>query len=246
MAERIGEYTITLSSRPTVWSSAAVVGKKEGEGPLGNVFDAVFTDVTMGESSWEKAESALQKHAFAHALNKAGIAPSQVQCVFAGDLLNQCVASAFGIRDNGVPLLGQYGACSTMAQTLAMAAVFVDSGAMDLCAAMTSSHFCSAERQFRFPLTYGGQRTPTAQWTATAAGCAIVGLGSKGAHIRDVCVGRVIDLGITDANNMGAAMAPADGILTPYESKITLATITRHTILQTTLPPKGRDKAYLT
>ena len=150
-----------------------------------------------------------QKEALAHALNKAGIAPSQLQFLFAGDLLNQCTASAFGLRESGVPLLGQYGACSTMAQTLSMAAVFVDSGAADLCAALTSSHFCSAERQFRYPLAYGGQRTPTAQWTATAAGCAIVGMGGKGAHIREICAGRVMDLGITDANNMGAAMAPA-------------------------------------
>lgn len=209
MAERIGEYTISLSSRPTVWSSAAVVGKKEGEGPLGKLFDAVFDDVTMGMPSWEKAESAFQKEAFSRALDKAGISPSQLQCLFAGDLLDQCTASAFSVRDSGVPLLGQYGACSTMAQTLAMASVFVDSGAADLCAALTSSHFCSAERQFRFPLTYGGQRTPSAQWTATAAGCAVVGLGGKGAHIRDICVGRIVDLGITDANNMGAAMAPA-------------------------------------
>ncbi len=209
MAERIGEYTVSLSSRPTVWSSAAVGGKKEGDGPMGAYFDAIFEDAYVGEASWEKAESALQKQAFAHALNKAGLAPSQIQYLFAGDLLDQCTASAFGMREHGVPLLGQYGACSTMAQTLAMASVFVDSGAADLCAALTSSHFCSAERQFRFPLSYGGQRTPTAQWTATASGCAVVGMGGKGAHIREVCVGRIVDMGITDANNMGAAMAPA-------------------------------------
>ena len=209
MAERIGEFTVSLSSRPTVWSSAAVVGKKEGNGPLGHYFDAIYEDTRMGLDSWEKAESAFQKSALSYALNKAGIAPSQLQFLFAGDLLNQCTASAFGLRESGVPLLGQYGACSTMAQTLAMAAIFVDSGAADLCAAVTSSHFCSAERQFRYPLSYGGQRTPTAQWTATAAGCAIVGMGGKGAHIREVCAGRVVDMGITDANNMGAAMAPA-------------------------------------
>ncbi len=209
MAERIGDFTVSLSSRPTVWSSAAIGGKKEGEGPLGKHFDAIFDDTRMGQDSWEKAESVFQKEALSHALNKAGIAPSQLQFVFAGDLLNQCTASAFGLRESGVPLLGQYGACSTMAQTLAMAAVFVDSGAADLCAAVTSSHFCSAERQFRYPLAYGGQRTPTAQWTATAGGCAIVGMGGKGAHIREICAGRVVDLGITDANNMGAAMAPA-------------------------------------
>ncbi len=209
MAERVGEFTVSLSARPTVWSSAAVVGKKEGEGPMATYFDVIETDTRLGQDSWEKAESMFQKEAFACALNKAGLAPSQLQYLFAGDLLNQCTASAFGLRESGVPLLGQYGACSTMAQTLAMAAIFVDSGAADLCAAVTSSHFCSAERQFRYPLAYGGQRTPTAQWTATAAGCAVVGMGGKGARIREVCAGRVVDLGITDANNMGAAMAPA-------------------------------------
>ena len=245
MAERIGNHTVTLSSRPTVWASAAVVGKKEGEGPLASHFDAVVEDIRMGEASWEQAESAFQKQAVSMALNKAGLAPSDLQVLFAGDLLNQCTASAFGLRDSGVPLLGQYGACSTMAQTLAMAAVFVDGGAADVCAAVTSSHFCSAERQFRFPLAYGGQRPPTSQWTATAAGCAVVGMG-RGVHIREICVGRVVDLGITDANNMGAAMAPADGILTPYESKMTLATIPRHTILQKICHRKDAIKAHLT
>ncbi len=241
MAERIGEHTITLSSRPTVWASAAVVGKKEGEGPLARHFDAVEDDVRMGEASWEQAESAFQKQAVSLALNKAGLAPSDLQVIFAGDLLNQCTATAFGLRDSGVPLLGQYGACSTMAQTLAMASIFVDGGAADVCAAVTSSHFCSAERQFRFPLAYGGQRPPTSQWTATAAGCAIVGMG-RGVHIREICVGRVVDLGITDANNMGAAMAPADGILTPYESEKMLSKITRGTQSFTKpMPPKGRD-----
>lgn len=208
MANRIGKHTIALSARPTVLTAAAVVGKKEGEGPLGAHFDAVFEDTRMGEDSWEKAESALQKEAFSRALEKAALSADQLHTLFAGDLLNQCTASAFGLRESGVPLLGQYGACSTMAQTLAVASIFVESGAADLCAAVTSSHFCSAERQFRFPLTYGGQRTPTAQWTATAAGCAIVGTNG-GVHVREITVGRVIDLGITDANNMGAAMAPA-------------------------------------
>ena len=209
MPERKGQYTVMLSSRPTVLGYAAVVGKKEGEGPLGRVFDAVFDDTTMGEKTWEKAESALQREAFTRALDKAGLSPSQIHYLFAGDLLNQNIASTFGMRESNVPLLGQFGACSTMAQTLGMAAVFVDSGAADLCSAVTSSHFCTAERQFRFPLEYGGQRTPTAQWTATASGSAVVGRGGSGVHIAAVCFGRINDLGITDANNMGAAMAPA-------------------------------------
>ena len=209
MPERKGQYTVMLSSRPTVLGYAAVVGKKEGEGPLGRVFDAVFDDTTMGEKTWEKAESAFQKEAFTRALNKAGFSPSQVNFLFAGDLLNQNIASTFGLRETNVPLLGQFGACSTMAQTLALAAIFVDSGAADVCSAVTSSHFCTAERQFRYPLEYGGQRPPTSQWTATAAGSAVVGMGGNGPHIESVCIGRVTDLGVTDMNNMGAAMAPA-------------------------------------
>lgn len=209
MPERKGQYTVLMSSRPTILGYAAVVGKKEGEGPLGRYFDYIFEDTTLGEKTWEKAESALQREAFTRALDKAGLSPSQIHYLFAGDLLNQNIASTFGMRESNVPLLGQFGACSTMAQTLGMAAIFVDSGAADLCSAVTSSHFCTAERQFRFPLEYGGQRTPTAQWTATASGSAVVGMGGSGVHIAAVCFGRINDLGITDANNMGAAMAPA-------------------------------------
>ena len=209
MPERKGQFTVTLSSRPTILGYASVVGKKEGEGPLGRYFDYIFEDTTLGEKTWEKAESALQREAFTRALDKAGMSPSQVNYLFAGDLLNQNVASTFGLREYNVPLFGQFGACSTMAQTLGMSAIFVDSGAADVCCAVTSSHFCSAERQFRFPLEYGGQRPPTSQWTATASGAAVVGMGGSGVHIAAVCGGRVTDLGITDANNMGAAMAPA-------------------------------------
>lgn len=209
MPERKGRYTVTLSGRPTIVSYAAVAGKKEGEGPLSACFDHVFEDTTLGEKTWEKAESALQREAFSLALDKSGFSPSQIQYLFAGDLLNQNIASTFGLREYKVPLLGQFGACSTMAQTLAMAAIFVDSGAADLCAAVTSSHFCTAERQFRFPLEYGGQRPQSSQWTATGSGCAIVGFGGSGVHVSEVCIGRVNDLGVTDMNNMGGAMAPA-------------------------------------
>ena len=215
MPERKGEFTIQFSNQPAILGYAAVVGKKEGEGPLGNVFDHVFTDTTMGEKTWEKAESALQKHAATRAIHKAGLSPSQIQHLFAGDLLNQCTASTFGLRELGIPLYGQFGACSTMAQTLSLAAIFVDSGAADLCCAVTSSHFCTAERQFRYPLEYGGQRTPTAQWTVTGAGSAVIGRG-KGVHITEVLAGRQVDLGVTDTNNMGAAMAPDDVKIRPY------------------------------
>ena len=209
MPERKGQFTVTLSSRPSILGYAAVVGKKEGEGPLGRYYDYIFEDTTLGEKTWEKAESAMQREAFTRALDKAGLSPSQVQYILAGDLLNQCIASTFGLREYNVPFFGQFGACSTMAQTLGLAAILVDSGAADICSAVTSSHFCSAERQFRFPLEYGGQRPPTAQWTATASGSAVVGMGGSGVRVAAVCAGRVTDLGITDANNMGAAMAPA-------------------------------------
>ena len=209
MPERRGEYTLSLSNQPTILGHGAVVGKKEGEGPLGKEFDTVFEDTRLGEKTWEKAESALQKEAVTRALDRAGLSPSQLQFIFAGDLLNQNIASTFGLREMNIPLLGQFGACSTMGQTLAMAAIFVDSGAADLCGAVTSSHFCTAERQFRFPLEYGGQRTPTSQWTATASGAVVVGRAGKGVRVREVCIGRVQDLGVTDMNNLGSAMAPA-------------------------------------
>lgn len=216
MPERIGTFTLSLSNEPTVLGHGAVAGKKESEGPLGQEFDAIFEDTRLGEKTWEKAESALQREALTRALDRAGLSPSQLQFLFAGDLLNQNIASTFGLREMGIPLLGQFGACSTMGQTLALAAIFVDSGAADLCGAVTSSHFCTAERQFRFPLEYGGQRTPTSQWTATASGAVVVGRAGKGVRIREVCIGRVQDLGVTDMNNMGAAMAPDDVKLRPY------------------------------
>ena len=209
MAERIGTGTVLFSARPRVLGHAAVGGKNEGEGPLAHEFDRVYTEDSFGEKTWEKAESHLVTEAFSTALKKADVATAELHAVFAGDLLNQCIASTFGLRGFSLPFMGQFGACSTMAQTLLAAATFVDSGAADVCAAVTSSHFCTAERQFRFPLEYGGQRTPTSQWTATAAGAAIVGLGGRGAQIADGCIGRVMDLGVTDMNNMGAAMAPA-------------------------------------
>lgn len=209
MPERCGKDTLILSNSPVIVGYAAVGGKKEGEGPLGKQLDAVFEDTHLGMDTWEQAESALQKEALTRALDKTGVAKSQLQYLFAGDLLNQNIASTFGLRDMDVPLLGQFGACSTMGQTLALAAIFVDSGAADLCGAVTSSHFCTAERQFRFPLEYGGQRTPTSQWTATASGAVVVGRSGKGVCVREVCIGRVQDLGVTDMNNMGSAMAPA-------------------------------------
>ena len=209
MAKRIGRYTLKMENMPYIQGYASVCGKKESEGPLGRHFDYTFNDTTLGESSWEKAESKLQSEAVNLALKKASVTSSDIDSIFAGDVLNQCISSTFGLRSLSIPFLGQYGACSTMAQTLALSAIMVDSGAARRCVAVTSSHFCAAERQFRFPLEYGGQRTPTAQWTVTGSGSIVVGNGGKGPYISEVTIGKIVDLGIKDAANMGAAMAPA-------------------------------------
>lgn len=209
MLKKLGRQTLELVKPPIIIASAGVVGKKEGEGPLRDEFDVVFDDSRLGKDSWEQAESALQKAAVEKAIEKSGKAKEKIDLLFAGDLLSQCIGTTFGIRDLGIPFAGLYGACSTMALSLAMASVFVASGGADLAVAATSSHFCSAEKQFRQPLEYGGQRPPQAQWTATAAGSAVVGKEGKGVCVERICFGKICDLGITDANNMGAAMAPA-------------------------------------
>ena len=209
MSNLTKDGTIYLPTSPSIASYAAAVGKKEGEGPLANCFDYIAEDVTLGENSWEKSESKLQQYAFTNALSKGNFSESDIDFLFAGDLLNQCVASAYGSRDTSIPFFGLFGACSTMAESLSLASIFVDGGTAVNAAAVTSSHFCSAERQFRLPVNYGGQRTPTAQWTATAAGCAIVSPHGAPPYVKAVTVGKIKDMGVTDANNMGAAMATA-------------------------------------
>ena len=208
MAKRLG-HTLILENTPSILSFGAVGSKKESEGPLAGYFDQLCPDSTMGEQTWEKAECRLQKDAINIALNKAGLSPGELQYIFAGDLLNQCTSSTYGLRDLGVPFVGLYGACSTMAESLALASLFVEGGFGERTAAITSSHFCSAERQFRFPLEYGGQRTPTSQWTVTGSGAVILGKEIRGVKVCGVTIGRIRDMGVTDANNMGAAMAPA-------------------------------------
>ncbi len=214
MIERIGQRTLRFTGRPVLLSHAAAVGKKEGEGPLGSRFDFVAENDRMGQKSWELAESELQKTAIQHALDKGGVRGEELDAVLAGDLLNQCSGSFLASMHSNVSYLGQYGACSTMAQGLALGACLVEGGAARRALAAASSHFCSAERQYRFPLAYGGQRTPTAQWTATAAGAAVLAAPSyapagEGLRITHALFGKMVELGVTDANNMGAAMAPA-------------------------------------
>ena len=211
MAEkRLGSSVIRLAKPPSIVGFGAVVGKKEGEGPLGDRFDTVNQDAMLGQTSWEKAETQLQKDAFACALGKSGKCEQDIDFLFAGDLMNQCIASAFAFRDRPFAFLGLYGACSTMAESLTLASLMIDGGFADCTAAVTSSHFCSAEKQYRFPLEYGGQRPPTAQWTVTGSGAAILDACGDGPYVTHVCPGRVIDYKIKDVNNMGAAMAPAD------------------------------------
>lgn len=223
MIKRIGKRTLALENRPYLLGHAAAVGKKEGEGPLGERFDYVAKNDRMGQRSWELAESELQKTAIRLALRKATLPERSLDLILAGDLLNQCIGSFLASMHANVPYLGQYGACSTMAQGLALGGCLVESGAADRLLAAASSHFCSAERQYRFPLAYGGQRTPTAQWTATAAGAAVLGSepvpnGAEPCDVRvtHVLFGRMVEMGVTDAANMGAAMAPEDVNLDPY------------------------------
>ena len=208
-SKKIGKQTFALCNPPSIAGHANVVGPKEGDGPLKDSFDVISPDASFGERSWEKAEVEMQKRALAAALEKAKQTTSVLDFLFAGDLLNQCISAGYAARSAGVPFFGLYGACSTMAESLGLAAMLLDGGFGEWGAAVTSSHFCSAERQYRTPLEYGGQRTPTSQWTATAAGCCILGAQAEGPYITHVTRGRIVDLGVTDMTNMGAAMAPA-------------------------------------
>lgn len=209
MLHRIGKYTIGFEDTPIITGFGAVAGKKEANGPLKNNFDKIFYDPRAGQSTFEKAESRFQQEAVGVALTKAQKKAEDIDFIFAGDLLNQCISSSYGLKDYNIPYLGQYGACSTMAQGLIMASVMVGSGGANCAVCVTSSHFCSAERQYRFPLEYGGQRTPTAQWTVTGSGSCVVENNGKGIAVRRATVGKIVDLGVSDLNNMGAAMAPA-------------------------------------
>lgn len=206
---RIGRYTIAYSNQPVVAGFGSVAGKKESEGPLKEYFHKIEYDTKLGCDTWEQAESMLQKEAIQIALGKAQISGELIQLAFGGDLLNQCISTGYSIRGFNIPFLGQYGACSTMVQSLILAGLMVDGGYCKNSLAVTSSHFCSAERQFRFPLEYGGQRTPTAQWTVTGSGAIVVSRYGNGPRLKHCTIGKVVDMGVTDINNMGAAMAPA-------------------------------------
>ena len=206
--ERIGKQTIKFNTPPTILECASIVGPKEAQGPLAKYFDQTLEDEFWGEKTWEKAESKIIKETVSTVISKAGISSKEIDCMFAGDLLNQCISSCFGLRQLNIPFFGVFGACSTFVESLMLGSICVEGFANKvLCA--TSSHFCSAEKQFRFPLELGNQRPPSSQWTVTGSGAAILSKSGTGPYITNITPGKIVDMGIKDANNMGAAMAPA-------------------------------------
>lgn len=207
--KRLGKQTVAINSNVFITNTSSVVGKKEGEGPLSSYFDYILEDEYWGEKTFEKTESKMLHDAILRVMQKDKKSPSEINYILAGDLLNQCVSSAYAIRSTEIPFLGLYGACSTMVESMSIGAMLVDGQFADNVLPVTSSHFCSAERQFRFPLELGSQRPPTAQWTVTGAGAAILSNTGIGPRITHVTTGKIIDMGIKDANNMGAAMAGA-------------------------------------
>lgn len=209
MDKRAGKQTVCINSEVFIRASAAVAGQKEKEGPIGESFDIIMPDAEWNEETWEKTESKMQKEAVKLALQKAGMKPEELHYIFAGDLLNQCIGAGFGLREMGVPFFGIYGACSTMIEGISLASMLIDGGFARQAAAVTSSHFCTAERQYRMPLEYGGQRTPTAQWTVTGSGAAVLSASGGGPRVTHLTTGKILDMGVKDANNMGGAMAPA-------------------------------------
>ena len=207
--QKRGRHSFSYAQQPVLRAWASVAGKKESEGPLKAQYDITQTDSYFGEKTWEQAEKRMQQLALDALEKKAVITKHEIGAVMSGDLLNQCIGSSFPLRNTGVPHLGLYGACSTMSESLLLGSMAVGGGYLDNVVAMTSSHFASSERQYRFPLGYGGQRTPTAQWTVTGAGAVLICKEGNGPKVAGCTIGTVTDRGVKDANNMGAAMAPA-------------------------------------
>ena len=206
---KLGKQTLIPQRPICISETASVVGEKEAHGPLGKCFDLVCTDPYFGQSTWEKAETEMLHRCFDRLLNKSGNHLKDIDAIFAGDLLNQCISTAFAFKDTNIPYFGLYGACSTMVLSSMLASISIESGAYKKVCAETGSHFCTAERQYRFPLEYGGQRTPTSQWTVTGCGAALIEAAEGEIMLKAITPGVIFDSGIKDANNMGAAMAPA-------------------------------------
>ncbi|MBR1391339.1 MAG: stage V sporulation protein AD [Lachnospiraceae bacterium] len=209
MSDAIGKQSLRFSKAPFILSSASVVGKKEGEGPLGELFDMVGEDDKFGCDTWEEAESTLQKEAVVLALGKAGLKAEEIRYIFSGDLLGQSIASSFGLKNYEIPYFGVYGACSTAGETMSLGAMSVAAGYAEQVVAVTSSHFASAEKQFRYPLEYGNQRPMSSTWTVTGSGAYVLSTKKSHVKISGITTGRIVDYGIRDSMNMGAAMAPA-------------------------------------
>lgn len=209
MGKRIGKQTIEFTNQPKIIGNYTIVGEKEGNGSFKEYFDYVLKDDTFGEKSFELAERKILEHAIVNALDRAGLRTSDLDLLVSGDLLNQIISSSFAAREYDFTFLGLYGACSTMAEAIAVGSAFIDSNYFNNVACATGSHFSSAERQYRFPLELGNQRPPVSQWTVTGAGCMVLGNNNSNKVISNATFGKVVDYGINDVNNMGAAMAPA-------------------------------------
>ena len=216
--KRLGKQTIQLETPVSILNTACIVGPKESNGPMASYFDKCLDDEFWGEKTWEKAESKILKETVNTVFSKAELSPAQIDYCFAGDLLNQCVSSSFGLRESHIPFFGIFGACSTFAESMILGGILVESNAATNILCATSSHFCSAEKQFRFPLELGNQRPPSSQWTVTGAAASILSSNGRGPYITHVTPGKIVDLGISDASNMGAAMAPAfvDTLITHF------------------------------
>ncbi|MBB2181991.1 stage V sporulation protein AD [Lachnospiraceae bacterium MD1] len=216
-SKMIGKQSIAFQNPPCIIAAASVAGKKEGEGPLGKLFDVVQQDPMFGKNSWEEAESELMKQAAMKVLEKAGLKKEDIRYLIGGDLLGQLIATSFGVAELSIPLLGIYGACSTMGEAMSIGAMLVDGGFADKVLSITSSHFAGAEKQFRFPLDYGNQRPYSASWTVTGSGAVIIATRDQAKLspsepailIKGITTGKIVDFGIEDSMNMGAAMAPS-------------------------------------
>lgn len=217
--QKLGKQTIKFDSPPTILETACIVGPKESDGPLAKYFDKCLEDEFWGESTWEKAESKIIKETVNTVIAKSGVSSTDIDYCFAGDLLNQCISSSFGLRETNIPFFGVFGACSTFVESMSLGSILIDGGAANNVLCATSSHFCSAEKQFRFPLELGNQRPQTSQWTVTGSGSVILSKNGQGPFVTHITTGKIVDMGIKDANNMGAAMAPAaaDTLLTHFK-----------------------------
>ncbi|NLU09835.1 MAG: stage V sporulation protein AD [Tepidanaerobacter acetatoxydans] len=207
--KKLGSQTIRFENPPSIIGTASIVGPKEGQGQFKDYYDLILSDNIYAESSWEKAEKKILKEAIEIAIKNADLTTPKIDYLIAGDLLNQIISAGFAARELEIPFLGIYGACSTLAEGVTLGSIIVDGGFAENVVAAVSSHFCTAERQFRFPLELGNQRSPTSQWTVTGAGAMVLSSKQQNPRVTLATTGKVIDMGESDSNNMGAAMAPA-------------------------------------